>query len=303
MIPTLNCRDDLRRSLTTLRAQRYPARIRVFVMDGGSTDGSVAAAAEFGAETRVVSGQYGTGLNGSRHLGEMIGTAPLVWILDSDNFLVGPDVASQLSRPFEQDPSVQLSVPALEVSLHQPGFNRWLALTEQSGLEQQIAHGEARGGWYRVPDLSHGISNGTIIRRSTLATAGGYDSDVRLLVRLRRMGLSCAAIVPSARIVHRQANSVVHYVRKASRRIRRFSQMSNEDLKSYFVDFPIPKGTEEQLQTSIRRSVVFAPISAIRGLRRSRDTAWLWGLGYPFVVLAIVSITPRDAWRVYSRFL
>lgn len=303
VIPSLNCRSDLDACLRRVRAQNYAGNLHIIVIDGGSTDGTPEVAAAFGADLFVNPGQYATGLTGSRHFGEVRGASPLVWILDSDNLLVGEGVARELSRPFREDPTVQISVPELSVSEHVPSFNRWLALVEQGAILKARRNGHEFRGWYRVEDLSHGISNGSILRRKALETAGGYDSDVRLLERLRRLGLSCAAIVPNARIVHRQVASAVDYARKASRRIRRFSRMSDLQLRSYFVDFPIGSPSEEGLREGIRQSLATAPANAIRGYKVTHDRAWLWGLVYPLIVGSVVFRHPIDSWRVYRRFL
>ena len=303
VIPTLNCEGNLRRCLGGIFDQDYSGDLRLTIVDGGSTDGTVDVAREAGATIVVHVGQYATGLSGARHSGEQLGSAPLVWILDSDNQPAGRGLVSALVTPLQDDPTVQLSVPLLHVEAHQPSFNRWLAWVEETALERELARGTDRGTWVSVDPLMHGISNAAMIRRSALRSAGGYDSDVRLLQRLRRRGLARAALVPFARIVHHQVESGGDFMRKAARRLNKFSRMTDQDLRNYFVEYPIPHESEEELQRGVVRSLVAGPREAMQGIRRTRDRAWLWGLVYPLMAASLVARHPWASWKVYNRFL
>ena len=303
VIPALNSARQLNQCLRSVLSQTYPGPIHVLVVDGGSTDGTQEVARSFGAELLVNPGQYATGLTGARHAGEKRGSSELVWLLDSDNIVMGSNVAAQLAEPLVSDPEVQLSVPLLDVESHNPSFNRWLARVEQAALEVEAKAGHRQAHWVRVDALTHGISNGTLIRRKALAAVGGYDSDVRLLQRLRSHGLAKAAIVERARIVHEQVSSLEDFVRKATSRLRRFSEMTDSELSDYFVEYPVPATTEAELHRGLAGAVVERPLQAIGGYGRTGDPAWLWGLVYPFIVIGLALRHPWASWRVYNRFL
>jgi|GEM_PF-3385995 len=303
ILPTLDCAGTLRRCLTAVRAQRYGGRLLVTVVDGGSRDDTVAVAREFGATVHANPGQYGTGLTGSRHFGEVRTNAPLVWLLDADNRPTTPTVAASLVGALTSDPSIQVAVPTLDVPGHQGSFSRWLAWIEETAIEAEAARGRPVDGRFEVDRLGHGISNGSMIRRTALVAAGGYDSDVRLLDRLRRQGLARGAIVPSAQIVHDQAEDLFHFGRKARARIVRFGGMSDAALRAYFVDYPVPPSLEGDLRQRLQGGFLRAPWEGLAGWWRTGDRAWLWGITYPWIVLTVAARHPWRSWRVYRRFL
>lgn len=302
VIPTLNCADNLSTCLRRVLDQRYEGKIRVIIVDGGSTDGTIEIARQHGAEVYVNPGQYIAGLTGSRHYGELKATSALVWILDSDNFLLGHGVASQLASPFRADASINLSVPIPSVDETSATFNQWVTLVEREKLLEFARTGRPDGGWVKVTDLTHGISNATLIKREALLRAGGYDSDLRLLFRLRRLGLASAAIVPGAQFVHATAKSLSEFVRKQVRRVAHFATLSDNDLKNYFVDYPVPPSLHKSLVGTMRESVVLGPRDALLHYSTTKNKAWLWGLLYPLVALSISMADPKSSWRLWRRF-
>lgn len=303
VIPTLDCAPHLALCLEGLSHQSYRGKINVIVVDGGSKDDTLGVATSFGAEIHANPGQYATGLSGARHFGETRSRGEYVWLLDSDNLVTDRGVAASLAHPLLDDPSIQMSVPFLNLEAHAPSFNRWLARVEQSAIDAEVRRGRLEGAWVRVSPLQHGISNGTLIRRSALTAAGGYDSDVRLLQRLRRKGLATAALVERAHIVHAQVDSLGDFVRKSRSRLRRFAGMSDGELRSYFCEYPVPPEIDRELHRGVTRSLLDRPVQAIQGYQRTGDPAWLWGTVYPLVVLGLVARHPMASWRVYRRFL
>jgi glycosyltransferase involved in cell wall biosynthesis len=131
VIPTLNCKSNLVRCLERLRAQDYRGDTRIVVVDGGSTDGTVDVALRFGCDLIARPGIYGTGLTGARHLGESSGNAPLVWLVDSDNFIKEDEAEAALVRPLVEDPNISFSVPLPYVDRDMNSFNQWLNMFER----------------------------------------------------------------------------------------------------------------------------------------------------------------------------
>ena len=303
VIPTFNCSAVLERCLSRLKAQDYDGQIRIIVVDGGSSDRTVEVATKFGAEVFVNSGMYGTGLNGARHFGETVGSAPYVWILDSDNFLVENNTARDMMQPFLDDPGIQISIPETAIDPYASSFNNWISLVEIENVNQMKRFSTCKNGYYVIDDMFYGITNASIIKRKALESAGGYDSDLRLLRRLRRLGLSKGAIVPKVHFYHNQVKSAFEFYRKWIGRIAKFGSMSDEELKSYFVEYPVPIEESRNLTSEVQNSFLSAPVKAIASFLKTGNTDWLWGLVYPIIIVYILTRHPVNSKRVYAKFL
>ena len=303
VIPTFNCSDMLEKCLSRLEAQHYDGEIRSIIVDGGSSDRTVEVATKFGAEVFINSGMYGFGLSGARHFGETVGSAPYVWILDSDNLLVESNAARDLVRPFLDDPGIQLSIPETAIDPHASSFNNWISLVEIENVNQMKRFSTNKNGYYVISDMFYGITNASIIKREALESAGGYDSDLRLLRRLRRLGLSKGAIVPTAHFYHNQVRSAFEFYRKWNSRIVRYGSMTDDELKSYFVEYPVTVEESKYLTSGTRSSLLSAPVKAIASFLKTGNTDWLWGIIYPFIMAFIVIRHPVHSRSVYGRFM
>ena len=303
VIPAFNCSDVLERCLSRLKAQDYYGQIRIIVVDGGSSDGTAEIAAKFGAQVFINSGMYGTGLNGARHFGENVGSAPYVWILDSDNLLVESSAARDMIRPFLDDPGIQITIPETAIDPYASSFNNWISLVEIENVNQMKRVSTYKNGYYVIVDMFYGITNASIIKREALESAGGYDSDLRLLRRLRRLGLSKGAIVPTAHFYHNQVKSAFEFYRKWNRRIVKFGSMADEELKSYFVEYPVSVEESKHLTSGTQSSLLSAPVQAIASFLKTGNTNWLWGTLYPFIMASIIIRHPVHSRNVYGRFL
>jgi glycosyltransferase involved in cell wall biosynthesis len=303
VIPVLNCAEKLRRCLSSVHRQAYPGEIRIIVVDGGSVDATREVASAYGARVIVNTGQYATGRNGARHAGESAGSAPLVWLLDADNEVVGGTALLQLVTPLMSNSDVNLALPVTTLDEQAPSFNNWLSLVEVENVMAMVRGARSTQGVWQVDDMFYGVTNATLIRRQALVAAGGYDSDVRLLMRLRRLKLSTGVIVPSSQFYHNQVNGVLDFIRKWARRVSRFGRMKEADLRAYFVEYPIEPSDDANLRNSVIGGLLGLPLRSIRGYMHTRDTTWLWGVIYPIIIGLIFTLHPIYSRRVASRFL
>ncbi|MGA8302747.1 MAG: glycosyltransferase [Thermoplasmata archaeon] len=301
IIPTFNCEKNIDQCLRRIELQDISGDLNVLVVDGGSTDSTLERVRDHGVIPILRSGQYATGLTGARHYGEVLGRAPFLWYVDSDNFLVEESVASSLLKPLEVDSTLTYSYPLTSISPKTTSFNRWLSFVEKENVEHEIRRGTPRGGYVEILEARYGLTNCSLIRRSAALSVGGYDSDVRMLIRLRRSGIARAAAVPSAHIWHEQATGPLQLGKKLSRRLKVFGKMSDADIVDYFVDTSHQYIRENPLRTAPIVSTLNAPFAAIINWARTGDSAWLWGLTYPFVIMAAVMVNPVDSYRALSR--
>ncbi len=274
----------------------------LIVVDGGSSDSTAAIARSHGAVVFVNPGQYGYGLQGARHFGENAGSAEYVWNVDSDNYVVEPTAAADLLNALQSDSKVQIAVPLVAVDPEGSSFSNWLSLEDLSNIEHMARTGRSQHDNFVVVEMTYGITNASMIRRSALHAAGGFDSDVRLLGRLQRLGLSTAAIVPTAHFYHAQATSWKSYRTKWIRRIAFYSDMTGDQLRRYFAEHPLPVSIRGTIGSSTLFRFLTAPFRSARQLMLTRDSTWGWGLVFPFILFSIVIRHPVLFLRAWVSF-
>ena len=287
VIPTFNSEANLKECLRRLRVQRYGGNMHIWIIDGGSTDGTVSVARAYDCEIRVNPGQYGTGRNGARHFGAGLGHGDLIWNLDSDNFLEGVNSVQHLVRPFLEVPDLAVSVPLISVPSH-GGFDWWLAYQEKWLLDRLARSGVQCRGYSLVDSPDYGLPNAHIIKRRIYNLAGGYDGDIRMLARLRMLGLSKSAIVTNSNYLHHQSESFRNTALKWIRRVDMFSTMSSDRWNAHWYERDLSRPTRWLIIRTMLLQVLLAPFIALQGLVKTRDARCLIGLAYPIVYLGIL---------------
>lgn len=304
IIPTFNCASNLERCLAALETQRFDRPWEVRVFDGGSTDSTCQVARRHRATVSCVPGLASDGKNGAYDRAIRESTAEFVWLVDSDNFIVEPTALRDLAQPLLSDDSIDLAVPVSAVDRSLPSFNNWLSMdaarkitgvAAKSGLRTQFG--------YVVDDFPVGLTNSAMVRREVMILAGGWDSDVRVMSRMRRAGRAKGIVVPWVHFVHFQTTSAIDFARKWIRRIRRFGSMDDSDLLRYFVQPPSIDPDRGDRRRSAYLSVLRPPLDGLDGFLSSGDPTWLWGLAYPALVWGMAVSTGSAGLRVVGRFL
>lgn len=303
IIPTFNSQRSLKRCLDGVFKQDYPWDIKVTIIDGGSSDNTIEIAKKYELKVIVKEGMYGTGLNGARHFGELITNAPFVWLIDSDNVLVENNVAKNLIKPFVKDPSIDIVYPSLSIDRDASGFNNWFSVQAIQSNREYLKRCTFIDDYYITNDLAIGIQNCALIKRTSLEQASGYDSDVRLLDRMRRLNIAKAAIDPNSHFYHNQVDSVVEFFKKLDRRMKKFSKFSDKDYSEYFVEWPIPSFLNKNLRSVPIKNALKDPYNSLRQLVATRDLSQLWGLVYSAFLYLYIITHFRLVKTVYDNFL
>src|SRR5271157_5630196 len=157
VIGTFNCVGDLRQCLKRIRAQDYPGKLELIVVDAGSTDGTLDVARQFSARVYVNPGQALFGLQGARNFGQAAGTSEFVWYIDSDNFIVEDSVARDLMQPFCEIPNLTISMPETIVDSSDTGLNRYLSLIEIQNVDRLKRQGRRIANQWLIKDVSYGL--------------------------------------------------------------------------------------------------------------------------------------------------
>lgn len=304
IIPTMNCKVNLEKCLSSINKQDYRGKVLITIIDGGSTDGTIELARYMGANVIVKVGMYGTGKNGARHFGETITSNPLIWNVDSDNIIVETNVLSRLVNPFISDDTINISIPVTAIDDRASSFNNWISASEIEKVNKMIARGhKTQDGYVILQDMFYGLTNCTLIKRRIIETVEGYDSDIRTLSRIRTLELSKGVIDPTSHFYHNQVSSIINYFRKWSNRIHRFSKMNIKDLSNFFVDYPPKMEDDRELKMNVVRTIFFDPLISLKFLFEKKQKYWIWGVIYSLVLVCYIALNFRIAFRVFRDFL
>ncbi len=304
IIPTYNSERTLERCLANIRAQYYDGNLIVTIIDGGSNDGTKRIAEKYDVNFIKKDGMYSVGKNGARHFGESITSAPFIWNVDSDNILVDKYVAQRLIKPLLHNPELNISIPMTSIDNLASSFNNWISEKEISKVSKMFDDSYTYSeGYYYIKDISYGLTNCSLLRRDAIEKVGGYDSDVRTLDRLRRFGLSSGVIDIQSHFYHNQVDSIIQYLKKWDRRIRKHSLMTEDELKDYFVEWPPPDEQDKFLKTGVLKSLLWEPMSDLRLLVHYRNASYAWGPIYSMLLLLLASLKPFTYHKVFQKFL
>ena len=134
VVPTLNSAKHLTECLASLRAQDYAGEVEILVVDGGSTDDTLAIARAHGVD-RILANPLQTGEAG-KAVGLRAAGGALLLSVDSDNVLVGRDWLKRMVAPFEDPDVVSAQAMRWEYRRSDHYITRWAAL---SGVNDPVS--------------------------------------------------------------------------------------------------------------------------------------------------------------------
>ena len=224
-------RSELKRCLESVKCQDYKGELEILVLDGGSIDKSVEISISLGA--RVINNSMVTelGFNGGKNLGVSNASGELIAIVDADNILMNSDYLTQMVQPFMDDEQVSMTVPMPYVPFPKESTDlcRYFCFMERRLWEDLASFGIAVGSWIKFSPLEIVVSNGALIRRSTLNKIGGWDYDTEVGYRLIKNGFNIFGLVKSAERFHIEILNYEDVWRKYKRRI--FNQIEERNHK------------------------------------------------------------------------
>jgi Glycosyl transferase family 2 len=190
-----NAARTLARTLASVRAQSVA--VEHIVLDGLSTDSTLAVIQAHVAQIDYCASEPDTGLYDALNKAIGLARAPLVCVLNADDWLA-PDAAqraAQTLKSVDGNPSQPEARFILSAAWLHNGNKRRLWLPGDLNL----------GSWLRCPNLCH---NGVYATPAALAAAGPYDTRLRIVADTRWL----LAGVEAGVAVHSIAAPTVHYV-------------------------------------------------------------------------------------------
>lgn len=285
---TLNSERTLRECLNSISKQSYDDDINIIMVDGGSTDGTLDIAKDFGIKPIVNKGQYITLLNGSNNYGISIAKDPYIMLMDSDNVLFERDFIKFLAYPLVNDHTINLSFPLIKVGDETNSFNRWMNLLELNYQKLQLQRANEINNLYCIIERAfHGLPNVNMTRKIIWERIGGYDQDWRVMRRIMDLNLAKTAIVQKCHYSHLSVDNPIEFIKKWSKRVKFYANIDPDLL-------PTLRNCEF---TSIDRHEVLKTNfghmkSSLMQFRKSYDVTWLWGLSYPIIMMLVLLSNP-----------
>lgn len=297
IVSICNWAERLGECLEHLRSQKYDGVFTITVVDCGSHDNTTDIAKEYGCEILTRRGAPVEGLIGLTNYGIKNSKAELIWKVDADNLMVDSMVLRKLIQPFLDDPEVNLSVPRPITNENYNSFTNYLTLREQVIHDEMILDGTMKPCWILLEDMWYGICNSTLMKRSSIDKVGGWDRDIRVLGRMRNMGLARGAMVKDACFYHDQRVNLIPYLKKISKRIQYFGSMDDDTAAKYFVRSIQSAVTSQSTIQSLRReSSRFLKTMGQKPLSNALNEFL-----YQASILLSLAYSPLDTFRLIKR--
>ena len=320
IMPTLNSIRTLRESLESIYNQDYPKElIELIIIDGGSSDATLAVATEFNA--RVINRPDKRDNPESRKaLGIAEAKNELVALIDSDNILPHKLWLRNLIEPLVKNPDIVATQPLRY--LYDRSFsllNRYFALF---GVNDPIAYyfnkrdrqswaesgwamfGEARdsGNYYLVTFNKENVptlgANGYIARRQVLLKARVSPDEffhIDVNFDLISLGYNKYGIVKDS-IIHLTGDNLFSFLRK---RIRFMEVYHQKDYTLRRWKLYEPRDTLKLLVFAVYSATFLRPLfDSLKGFLKVRDLAWFLHPLMCFVILVAYSLTTIQKWLI-----
>ncbi|EKD94516.1 MAG: glycosyl transferase [uncultured bacterium] len=298
VMATLNSSRTIKKSLDSLKIQKYKGKIELLILDGGSSDDTLKVARQNGA--KVYFNKLKTA-EAAKALGVKKATGSIIALIDSDNVLTSNLWLEKLVKPLVEDSTIIASEPIYfeyreidhwltryfaligmgdPVNLFIGNYDKYNYLSK-SWTNVDLQQEEKRG--YikvklvnRIPTIG---ANGFLIRKSVLDNypASDYLFDVDVLEYLVKKNSIFVAKVNQG-VVHLFSGDVSTFIRKQRRRIRDYlyhyyyknSKKTENSLESPFIFWGIVK--------FVASCILVLPLvyQTLIGYSRKKDIAWLF---------------------------
>lgn len=234
--------------LESIKKQNYPhEKIEILVIDGGSNPEVLKVCKRYGAKIYFNEKVLAEGAGMGKDQGIWKSNGKYIIIAESDIELIENNWINEMINPLEENPSLFASVPRLYVNKNDNIVNRYMSyvgvdpFAVYRALDAYLALGlvkmEDMGSYYKAslnPDEPYCMgSNGFCFRRSLIEKVGNYVQDVEFIARLAKNNFLKFAIPKNAKVLHKNVNGFLEFLRKRIRWIRIFSKVYIHEKKEF----------------------------------------------------------------------
>ncbi|CAN5631195.1 hypothetical protein BH11PLA2_BH11PLA2_13230 [soil metagenome] len=231
-IANWNCRELLRRCLSSLLNQPQGVRFEIIVVDNGSTDGAAAMVAHEFPHVRLIRNGNNRGFSTASNQAAAVARGNLLLFLNNDT-LVPPYTLRQFARFFEQYPDTamigprlvgadgryQISYrrkPSLGALLHRIGLLRWTGLFRRAYYDYRRSDYQPHG----VREVEILMGAAVVLTRDVFERGGRWDEAFRFGVEDIDLSTQVSSLGP---VLYFGEAEITHFGREASRANVRFS--------------------------------------------------------------------------------
>lgn len=292
IIPTLNSAAVLEKCLSSIVSQSYPKnKIEIIIADGGSTDGTLEIAKNYGA--KIYNNPLKTGEAG-KAIGVKKANGDLIALIDSDNILPDKNWLTKMTAPFA-DPEIIGSEPweytyrktdpwltryFAMLGMNDPiclfigNYDRLSVLTGQwtnlkFAAENKQDYLKIKFDHEPLPTIG---ANGTVFRKEVLTEINDYFFDIDIIVNLLKTKKVVYFAKVKTGIIHTFVeDDVFKFFRKQLRRISDLSYHKAERQTNW--EGFLPKIIYFQLQCLLIFPIIF---QMLKGFWRKPDFAWIF---------------------------
>jgi glycosyltransferase involved in cell wall biosynthesis len=199
VIPTRN-RATLLRSAIGSALRCDPAPSEVLIVDCGSTDDTREVVKSFRDDVKLIERRL-PNVASARNVGFAATRSPYIGFLDSDDEAL-PGKTGELAAALDAAPATVLVHGAIEIITEEGGY---LPSETARNAESRVKARKAGTSYPALADFCSMYTSATLIRRSALEHAGGYDEsldvyeDWDLYLRLSLIGSLLYEDIPAAR--------------------------------------------------------------------------------------------------------
>jgi glycosyltransferase involved in cell wall biosynthesis len=297
-VPVLNEESRIGRCLSSIRAQEYPrSRVEILVLDGGSTDNTVAEALEYGA---TVSDNPDRLSEFGLKRAMLESRSDLVVVFAADNEIPEPTWLVRMASLFEHEGELAAAWCDISASCDDPPISRYQTMIKSDPLTYfanrnlsgylegaEVVESEVVSACFFRVDPSKPIpwgANGLVYRRKCIQEhwrVPGYLGDNDAFQTMVASGKNLVAYVPDISIYHHSVTSLKEWRKKFA---RNFGQHFISHFESRNMNWAFPPEFKHRFLLWCLYTLV-VPVSVSHSTYRAcRERNWLW-MYHPFVSL------------------
>ncbi|OGK29796.1 hypothetical protein A3F29_01850 [Candidatus Roizmanbacteria bacterium RIFCSPHIGHO2_12_FULL_33_9] len=295
IIPTYNAQKFLDRCLKSIKKQDFPKnKYEILIIDGDSTDNTVAVAKEWGAKIlenpfRDAESGKAIGINNAK--GEIIA------LIDADNELVEKTWLSQMVKPLQKDKKVFGVESPWLVRENDSSLNQYFALLRIADPLARKLHPRANiidKKDYLIYEIKVGEApvigaNGFLYRKNFINKIGFGEKfeEVNFVSKLVSRGFIRYAVPKNIGIYHHYVSSVKDYIKKRIKIGKKFMARKAKRQETW-----VDKTTKIDFLMSVlyNISIIGPLIESIREYSKSKNPAWFWHPIISFLTIIIYTL-------------